>query len=111
MKRADRTLGLIREEFGDSIDIAMEFHGFWNLPSAIKIAAALKPYQPMWLEEMLPQDNPASYAELARSTELPLCLSERLMTRWGFREVLENRAAESSCPTSPGVEASPKQRR
>ena len=68
MKRAIEPLALIREEFGDTIDVAMEFHGFWNLPSAIKIAAALKPYQPMWLEEMLPQDNPAAYAELARST-------------------------------------------
>jgi galactonate dehydratase len=94
MKRAIEPLALIREEFGDAIDVAVEFHGFWNLPCAIKIAAALKAYQPMWLEEMLPQDNLGSYAELARYTDLPLCLSERLMTRWGFRELLENRAPQ-----------------
>jgi galactonate dehydratase len=98
MKRAIEPLALIREEFGDAIDVAVEFHGFWNLPCAIKIAGALKKYQPMWLEEMLPQDNSASYAELARSTDLPLCLSERLMTRWGFREVLENRSAQIIMP-------------
>jgi galactonate dehydratase len=86
-------LRLIREEFGDAIDVAIEFHGFWNLPSAIKIAAALETYKPMWLEEMLPQDNLAAYAELSHRTDIPLCLSERLMTRWGFRELLENRAA------------------
>jgi hypothetical protein len=39
------------------MDVAIEFHGFWNLPSAIKIAAPLKIYEPMWLEEILPQDN------------------------------------------------------
>ena len=93
LRRAIEPLRLIREEFGDSIEVAIEFHGFWNLPCAIKIAAALKTYQPMWLEEMLPQDNLAAYAELARSSDLPLCLSERLMTRWGFRELFENRAA------------------
>jgi galactonate dehydratase len=93
IRRGIEPLRLIREEFGDSIDVAIEFHGFWNLPSAIKIAAALETYQPMWLEEMLPQDNLAAYAELALSTDIPLCLSERLMTRWGFRELLENRAA------------------
>ncbi len=98
MKRAIEPLRLIREEFGDAIDVAIEFHGFWNLPSARKIAAALKEYQPMWLEEMLPQDNLAAYAELARSTDIPLCLSERLMTRWGFRELLENRAAQIVMP-------------
>jgi L-alanine-DL-glutamate epimerase-like enolase superfamily enzyme len=42
---------------------------------------------------MLPQDNLAAYRELASRTRLPLTLSERLMTRWGFRELLENRAA------------------
>ena len=93
MKRCIEPLRLIREEFGEAMEVAIEFHGFWNLPSATRIAAALEPYRPMWLEEMLPQDNLAAYAELARSTSLPLCLSERLMTRWGFRELLENRAA------------------
>ena len=52
----------------------------------------------MWLEEMLPQDNLATYAELARRTDIPLCLSERLMTRWAFRELLENRAASIIMP-------------
>jgi L-alanine-DL-glutamate epimerase-like enolase superfamily enzyme len=98
LKQATDPLRLIREEFGDSIDVAVEFHGFWNLPSAIKIAKALEPYKPMWLEEMLAQDNLASYADLARSTDLPLCVSERLMTRWGFRELFENRAAQIIMP-------------
>ena len=98
LRRAIEPLRLIREKLGDSIDVAIEFHGFWNLPSAIKIAAALEAYKPMWLEEMLPQDNLAAYAELARSTDIPLCLSERLMTRWGFRELLENRAASIIMP-------------
>lgn len=98
IRRGAEPLRLIREEFGDSIEVAIEFHGFWNLPSAIKIAAALEPYKPMWLEEMLPQDNLAAYAELARSTDIPLCLSERLMTRWAFRELLENRAGSIIMP-------------
>jgi L-alanine-DL-glutamate epimerase-like enolase superfamily enzyme len=98
IRRGTEPLRLIREEFGDAIDVAIEFHGFWNLPSARKIAFALEPYKPMWLEEMLPQDNLASYAELARSTNIPLCLTERLMTRWAFRELLENRAASIIMP-------------
>jgi galactonate dehydratase len=98
LRRAIEPLRLIREKYGDSIDVAIEFHGFWNLPSAIKIAAALEAYRPMWLEEMLPQDNLAAYAELARTTDLPLCVSERLMTRWAFRELLENRAARIIMP-------------
>ncbi|HKW99217.1 MAG TPA: mandelate racemase/muconate lactonizing enzyme family protein [Bryobacteraceae bacterium] len=98
MRRAIEPLRLIREAMGDSMEVAMEFHGYWNLPTALKIAQALEPYSPMWLEEMLPQDNMAAYAELARATKLPLCVSERLMTRWSFRELIENRAARIIMP-------------
>jgi galactonate dehydratase len=98
IRRGLEPVRLIREEFGDSMDIALEFHGYWNLPCAIQIANAAKPYSPMWLEEMMPQDNLAAYKELAATTDTPLCLSERLMTRYGFREVIENRAARIVMP-------------
>lgn len=98
MRKGIEPLRRIREELGDSMAVAMEFHGYWNLPCAIQIAQALEPLAPMWLEEMLPQDNLAAYRELARSTRLPLCVSERLMTRWGFRELIENRAARYIMP-------------
>ena len=88
----------IKQEFGDEMDVAMEFHGFWNLHSAIQIAQACEEYSPMWLEEMLPQDNLSAYAELAAATSLPLCVSERLMTRWQFRELLDNGAARIVMP-------------
>ena len=88
----------IREAVGDSMRIMMEFHGFWNLPCAVEIAHALEPYNVTWLEEMLPQDNMAAYESLARQVKQPLCVSERLMTRWGYRELLERRAASIIMP-------------
>jgi galactonate dehydratase len=98
IRRGIEPLRLIKQEFGDEMDVAMEFHGYWNLHSAIQIAEACEEYSPMWLEEMLPQDNLAAYAELAAATVLPLCLSERLMTRWQFRELMENGAARLVMP-------------
>ena len=76
----------------------MEFHGYWNLPSAIRIAQALEPYGILWLEEMLPQDNMQAYRHLANETRIPLCLSERLMTRYQFREVVEQGIARFVMP-------------
>ena len=84
----------IRDAVGDRMEIAMEFHGYWNLPSAVKIARALEPFNVMWLEEMLPQDNLAAYSRLTQETNIPLILSERLMTRWQFREVVESGIAQ-----------------
>jgi galactonate dehydratase len=43
-------------------------------------------------------DNLEVYDELASATSLPLCVSERLMTRWGFREPLASGAAQIIMP-------------
>jgi galactonate dehydratase len=88
----------IHEAVGDEMEIAVEFHGYWNLPSAVKLARALEPYHIMWLEEMLPQDNAEAYARLAAQVRQPLCISERLMTRFQFRELLENGAPQFIMP-------------
>jgi L-alanine-DL-glutamate epimerase-like enolase superfamily enzyme len=98
LRRGLEPLRLIKRKFGDDMEVAMEFHGYWNLHCAIQIAQRCEEYEPMWLEEMLPQDNLAAYAELAAATSLPLCVSERLMTRWGFRELLSNGAARIVMP-------------
>lgn len=89
-----RPVRKLRDTFGDRIEILMEFHSSWNLTSAIRIARALEPYQPMWLEDMLYPANFAQYRQLAEATPLPLTISERLAGRRSFAEVLESRAAK-----------------
>lgn len=84
----------LRDTFGSDIEIAMEFHCNWNLPSAIRIARALEPYKPMWLEDMLLPGNFAQYRELAQATPLPLTISERMAGRYQFLELMESRAAK-----------------
>ena len=83
----------LRDAFGDSIEIAIEFHSNWNLTSAVRIAKALEPYKPMWLEDMLLPGNFQQYKQLAESTSLPLTISERIAGRMQFEQLLEARAA------------------
>lgn len=84
----------LRDEFGDEIEILMEFHSNWNLTSAIRIARALEPYHPMWLEDMLPPGNFQQYRQLAEATSLPLTISERMAGKMQFQQLLEARAAK-----------------
>ena len=52
----------------------------------------------MWLEEIIPPDNIESYARLKHDTTIPLCVSERLISKFGFREVIEKNAADIIMP-------------
>jgi galactonate dehydratase len=82
---------ILREKFGNDIEIAIEFHSNWNLPSAIRIAGSLEPYRPMWLEDMLLPGNPQQYRQLAEATSLPLTIGERMAGRRAFEQLLEAR--------------------
>jgi galactonate dehydratase len=84
----------LRDAFGNDIEIAIECHSNWNLTAAIRIAHALEPYRPMWLEDMLLPGNFGQYRELALATPLPLTVSERMAGKMQFEQLLESRAAK-----------------
>ncbi len=72
----------------------MEFHAQWNVTSAIRIAHALEPYRPMWLEDMLMPGNYPQYHELAAATSLPLIAGERMAGKMQFEQLLESRTVK-----------------
>ena len=84
----------IRSAVGDRMEIMVEGHGFWSLPAAKKIAHALEEFSPYWLEDLMRADDIGALAELQRSTTTPLLASEYLTTRYEYKPVLEQRAAE-----------------
>ncbi|MGO9310750.1 MAG: mandelate racemase/muconate lactonizing enzyme family protein [Spirochaetia bacterium] len=88
----------IRRAVGDRMRIAIEGHCRWDLPHAVRIARALEPLDIMWLEELIPPDNIASYVRLKSATTIPVCASERVFTRFGFRQIVEENAADIVMP-------------
>ena len=83
----------LRKAAGDDVDIAIDFHGAISPATAKLLIKALEPYQPMFVEEPCQAQNHDVMAEIARGTHLPIATGERVFTKWGFREVLEKRAA------------------
>jgi len=83
----------LRELVGDDIDIGCDFHGAISPATAKLLIKALEPYHPMFIEEPINCQNHDIMAEIARGTHLPIATGERVFTKWGFREVLEKRAA------------------
>ena len=84
----------VRNTAGNELEIGCEFHSHWNLPSAARIAHALEPFDILFLEDMLLQDNMQTYKRLASETSIPIVNSERLATRFQFREMLEEKCTD-----------------
>lgn len=83
---------ILRDKFGDSIDILIEFHSMWSVTAAERIAKALESYKPMWLEDMLLPGNWAQYKQLADATSLPLTAGERMAGKLQFQSMLDSRS-------------------
>jgi galactonate dehydratase len=90
---AAETFAGLRQAMGKDVDIAIDFHGAISPATAKLLIKAYEPYQPMFIEEPCQAQNHDIMAEIARGTHLPIATGERVFTKWGFREVLEKKAA------------------
>ncbi|WP_051302455.1 mandelate racemase/muconate lactonizing enzyme family protein [Salibacterium aidingense] len=94
VKKGAEPFRKIKNAFGGDIELALEGHGRWNLPSAIRIAEELQPYQVCWLEDLTLVDNLETIKKLKQSTTLPVAASERLFTRFEYDQLLKTGAAD-----------------
>ena len=84
----------VREAVGDDIDIAVHCHGELDTPSAISVAKAVEPMNPLWIEDPLNPVFSEGWMELRRSTNLRLLTGEKIELVRGFRPFLDNGAVD-----------------
>jgi L-alanine-DL-glutamate epimerase-like enolase superfamily enzyme len=84
----------IRQRVGDAIEIMIEGHAFFQLPSALRLAEALREIRPFWLEDVLRVDNIDSLADYRRQAKLPIAASEMLLGRSSYLSLLKAGAVD-----------------
>ncbi len=88
----------IRAATKGEMRIAVEGHARWDLNSAVRIARAIEPFDPLWLEEIMPPDDADAFVRLKAASRVPICQSERLMTRFAFKTIIERAACDIIMP-------------
>lgn len=83
-----------REAVGDDIDIAVHCHNELDSPSAIGVAKAVEPMNPLFIEDALNPPFSEAWMALRRSTRLPLLTGEKLEMVRGFKPFLDNQAVD-----------------
>lgn len=85
---------LIRDAVGDKMEVMVELHSMWDLPSALAIARGLQEFRPFWAEDPIKMQDPDALATYAMRSGLPVCASETVATRSQFLELLRKGAAD-----------------
>ncbi|MGB9955074.1 galactonate dehydratase (plasmid) [Haloferax prahovense] len=84
----------VREAVGDEVEIAVDFHGRASKPMAKRLAAALDPYDPYFIEEPVRPEHNDILPAIAAKTNAPIATGERLFSRWDFKQILQDGAVD-----------------
>jgi len=88
----------VRQAVGPHVDLAIDAHGAFDVPSAIRLGAALEPTKLLWIEDPVSVNNLKAMAKVTDAVTTPICTGELLDTRFQYRELFELQAADIAMP-------------
>lgn len=87
-------IAAVRDAVGKEVDLLIEAHGRFDVPTGIKIAQEVAPFKPMLLEEPVPPNNLEALKAVRKKSPVPISAGERLYTRYDYNELFRLRAAD-----------------
>ncbi len=93
-----RMVEAVRGAVGWGVDLCIDAHGAFDVPSAVRLGRSLGAMRLLWVEDPVAMDNMAAMAKVAAEVETPICTGELMETRFAFRELLERQAADIIMP-------------
>ncbi|MGO4834947.1 mandelate racemase/muconate lactonizing enzyme family protein, partial [Rhizobiaceae sp. 2RAB30] len=83
-----------REALGPDIDIMVDAHGTYTVAEAKRFAHMVADCDLAWFEEPVIADDKPGMAELRASTSIPIATGESEATRFAFRDLAVQKAAD-----------------
>lgn len=98
-REAAELTALIRETAGPDVDILIDAHGRFDVPTAIRLCRSLEEAgQIDWFEEPCPPESLNALKQVREKVSAPISWGERGHTKWDFVPVLENKLADYIMP-------------
>lgn len=83
-----------REALGDEIDIGVHCHNEFDLPSALAVAKAVEPINPVFYEDPLNPTYSEGWNSLRKGTRLTILTGEKLELVRGFQPFIDHGVAD-----------------
>jgi galactonate dehydratase len=91
-------IAAIREAIGPRIELMIDAHGMYNVPTAIRLATRLAAHDIHWFEEPVPVESHEALAQVRDQVPVRICVGERLHTRFDFVPIFQRRLADYVMP-------------
>ena len=88
----------IREAVGPAVEILIDAHALYNVPTAVRLATRLAAHGITWFEEPVPPESYHALRQVREQVPTRICVGERLYTRFEFVPIFEGRLADYVMP-------------
>jgi galactonate dehydratase len=98
-REAAELTALIRETAGPDVEVLIDAHGRFDVPTAIRLCRSLEEAGNIdWFEEPCPPESLNALKQVRDKVSAPISWGERGHTKWDFVPVLENKLADFIMP-------------
>lgn len=98
-RAAAELTALIRETVGPEVEVLIDAHGRFDVPTAIRLCRSLEEAGDIdWFEEPVPPESLNALAQVRDKVSAAISWGERGHTKWDFVGVLERRLADYIMP-------------
>ena len=94
LREALDCIAAVVDAVGAQVDIMIEGHGRFNIPTAVRIGRELERFDVFWFEEPIPPDDRSGLAEVKSRIRVPVAAGERLYSRWDYADFLQAGCAD-----------------
>jgi galactonate dehydratase len=91
-------IAAIREEVGPDIEVLIDAHALYNVPTAVRLATRLAASNIFWFEEPTPPESYHALRQVRDQVPTRICVGERLHTRFEFVPIFERGLADFVMP-------------
>lgn len=89
-----RNVTAVREALGDDIHLMIDANHAYDATTAIRLGTELAPLNIDWFEEPVSPEDIQGYVEVRRAIGIPVAGGEAEFTRFGFRQLITQRAVD-----------------
>jgi L-alanine-DL-glutamate epimerase-like enolase superfamily enzyme len=84
---------VVRDAVGPEVKLMVDANCAYRFYEAIEIARKMEKYDIYWFEEPINPDDYRGHQLVAQASSIPIATGENEYTRYGFRDLIENRCA------------------
>ena len=89
LNSAMECIAKVAEVVGENVQLLIEGHGRFDIPTAVKIGRRLEEFDIFWFEEPIPPDDKEGMKQVKDRVRVSIAAGERLYNRYEYRQFFE----------------------